>query len=131
MKLVSIDFYTRISNSASVYNVAGGIAIGFYDTLQYWLPRCSNTYTEFPTDYSTKTDKTWRISLVKTTGIRLMIHCNEAQVLNILVSDDTCDVTSWNNYWSGTVQGIKFPTSDTASNYYYRGTLSGNINQHY
>ena len=102
---------------------AGTIIFHFTSTLQYQLWYCTNSRTNFPTELPTETDKVWRISLTRTSGIRLVIHCNEVEVLSILLSDSTCTSSSWNSVWSRDVEEIKFSISDSASDY-YRGTYA-------
>ena len=66
------------------------------------------------------TKKIWRITLDKSEGIRVKIHCNGVLVLNLLLSDETCPYyrSSYYNYWSRDVTQLHFPTYDTASDYY-------------
>ncbi|KAL5263950.1 hypothetical protein ACHWQZ_G005141 [Mnemiopsis leidyi] len=95
---------------------AGGVYIYFTSTPRYWLVRCSSN-TTFPSNLPAAVDKVWRISLNKTSGIRLQIHCNDVEVLNTLLSDDTCH-SYWRKYWSRDVEKIAFYRGDTASDYY-------------
>ena len=110
---VDVEFYS------SEVQAAGGIRIRFKDTLEYYLGWCSNSYKVFPITPPTTRDKVWKITLDKTAGIRKIIHCNEVEVLNVLLSDDECDDSSWSSYWSGTVNEILFNKRlDSASDYY-------------
>ena len=49
-----------------------------------------------------------------------MIHCNEVEVVNTLMSNSTCDDSRWSTYWDlkRKVTEICLLTSDTASDYY-------------
>ena len=49
-----------------------------------------------------------------------MVHCNEVEVLNTLISDSTCDNSylNWSTNWSREVAKIEFPSDDRASDYY-------------
>ena len=98
---------------------AGGIGIGFGDKLDFEIGGCSND-KEFPTTPPTTVDKIWKITLDKTSGIRVMIHCNGVEVLDVLLSDEYCNSdNSWRDYWSMAVKKIAFRTRyDTASDYY-------------
>ena len=117
-------------------DLAGGVWISFYSvsTPFYFLPLCSS-YASFPSTLPTAVDKVWRISLNKTSDITLQIHCNDVEVLDFLLSDDTCsysstlnsDWDSWRYYWSKDVEWIRFPEEDTASDY-YRLHQQGNRN---
>ena len=47
------------------------------------------------------------------------MHCNEVEVANVLLTDETCDWSSnWRQIWGRDVQKIKFAKGDTASDYY-------------
>ena len=110
--VVRLQFYT------SQRDPAGGLFLYFYSTPQYWIARCSSSYTNFPTDLPTATDKVWRVTLTKTSDIRLVVHCNGVEVLNTLISDTKCGRSYWSSYLSGEVAKIKFTASDTASDFY-------------
>ena len=96
---------------------AGGVRIYFFSTPQYYLSWCISR-TNFPSTLPTAVDKVWRISQNKTSGITLQIHCNDVEVLNFLLSDETCDDSDWRKYWSRDVDKIGFNIDDTASDYY-------------
>ena len=101
---------------------AGGVILHFSSIPQYELWYCTSSKTNFPTALPTDTNKVWRITLTRTSGIRLVIHCNEVEVLNVLMSDSTCNEERWSEYWSRDVEKIYFSSSDTAS-YFYRGNV--------
>ena len=90
-------------------------------TLQYHLHTCTTTWTILPVTPPSVADKVWRITLTKTAGVRLMIHCNDVEVLNKLFSDATCSNSEWSKYWNNDVTMIKFYSGDTASDYYRAG----------
>ena len=92
--------------------VAGGFSIWFSSIPQYWIYYCSSSWTNFPTDLPAARDKIWRITLTKTSGIRLQIHCNNVQMLNILLSDTTCGRRDWSTYWNRKIWKMKFASSD-------------------
>ena len=110
--IVDVGFYT------SQGHLVGYVSLYFYSTPQYYIGRCSSGRTNFPTDLPTATDKVWRVTLTRTSGIRLVVHCNEVEVLNTLMSDTTCDDRDWSTSWSGEVTKIKFAAHDTASDFY-------------
>ena len=100
-------------------NWIGLVKISFSSTPQYYIYPCMhyNSYANFSVSLPTKIEKVWRIALDRTSGIRLLIHCNNVEVVNILISD-------WSYYWSRTVGKIWiFPYDDTASDYYRAGQL--------
>ena len=96
---------------------AGGFELHFNSTLQYEISECSS-YTNFSTNPPADVNKIWRITKTRTSGIRLQIHCNDVEVLNILMSDTTCSSSSWSTYWNRDIEKIYFGNSDTASDYY-------------
>ena len=109
---VSVWFY-----NSDYKSTAGGVILHFTSTPQYELWYCTSK-TNFSTALPTGTNKVWRISLIRTSGIRLVIHCNDVEVLNLLLSDTTCSSSYWNGYWSRDVEKIIFRSSDTASDFY-------------
>ena len=110
---VAVDLYT------SQGDVVGTLRLYFFSTPQYRIWPCTSAYTNFPTNLPPGKDKIWRVTLTRTAGIRLVIHCNEVEVLNILMSDSTCDTSYWSTNWSREVAKIKFPPGyDAASDYY-------------
>ena len=108
---VSVDFYSSQGTRR------GGVGIYLDSTPQYYLPYCIS-WTNFPSYLPSAVDKVWRISLTRTAGIRLQIHCNNVEVLNFLMSDKTCIYSYWSKYWTRDVEMIRFSEHDTASDYY-------------
>ena len=107
---VSLSFYT----SGGSY--AGEVNLLFTSTPQYELWGCTSN-TNFPTELPTDTNKVWRISLIRTSDIRLVIHCNEVEALNFVLSDSTCPHW-WSRIWNRRVEKFKFNGNDLASDYY-------------
>ena len=101
----------------------GGVYLFFSSPPQYQLPRCSSSYTNFPTDLPSETEKVWTITKSKVSDeIRVIIHCHDKEVLNVVLSDTTCSKSSWSERWSRDVDEIGFsPSWDTASDYYRPG----------
>ena len=96
------------------------VMIRFSSPPQYYIYPCA-TWTNFPVSLPTDEERVWRITLNRNSGIRLLIHCNNVEVLNILMSS-TCSSSYWSTRWSRTVGTISFhPTYDTASDYYRAG----------
>ena len=112
---VGSDDYVRMGFNSQEGH-AGGLRLYFYSTPQYYIGYCSSADTNFLTDLPTATDKVWRVT--RTSGIRLVVHCNEVEVLNTLISDETCGRNDWSTYWSRSIAKIKFTASDTASDFY-------------
>ena len=108
------------------HGVAGQIYLRFFtSTLQYYIHLCLKDYANFPVNPPSANDKVWRITLTKTADVRLVIHCNEVEVLNTLISQATCIDSSWSTYWNRDVTTIKL-ISDTAN--YYRAQ-PGNLHR--
>ena len=106
-----VYFYT------SQGGTAGGVYLQFVSTLQYCIYYCTSC-TNFPTNPPADVNKVWRISVTRTSGIRLQIHCNDVEVLNTLISDTTCSESDWSTEWNRDIEKIHFSNSDTASDYY-------------
>ena len=117
---VAVQLYT------SQEDWVGALKLYFFSTPQYLIRPCSSGNTNFPTNLPSDNDKVWRVTLTRTSSIRLVVHCNEEEVLNILMSDSTCDVSNWSTNWSREVAKIMFLSGDTASDYYQ--PQPGNLN---
>ena len=98
--------------------VAGGLWLYFTSTLKYSLSYCTTSRYNFPVTPPSAADKIWRITLTRTAGVRLVIHCNDVEVLNTLLSEATCSYSQWSTNWNKDVTKIKFHSTDTASDYY-------------
>ena len=104
----------------------GNVRIMFSSTPQYYIEYC-RSWTNFPVSLPTEVEKVWRITLNRNSGIRLLIHCNNVEVLNFLMSSSTCSFSSWGTNWSRTVGKVWFNYySDTASDYYRAGQTGKN-----
>ena len=109
---VRVWLYTSQGDSAA------GLQLYFTSIPQFYIWSCSRSLTNFPTNLPPDNDKVWRVTLTRISGIRLVVHCNEEEVLNIQISDSTCGDSRWSTYWSREVAKIQFHSSDTASDYY-------------
>ena len=113
---------------------AGGLNIYFSSTPQYFIHHCLSN-TNFPVALPPETDKVWKITLSRVSGIRLVIHCNDVEVLNMVLSDSTClTFNFWNTYWSRIMKRIFFNGDDTASDFYDKSNhrsppIEGKINE--
>ena len=112
-------FVTFYSGSSS----AGGVVLSFSSPPQYQLIECNSSPINFPTDLPSETDKVWTITKDSRVSdeIRVVIYCNDKEVLNVVLSD-TCSDSRWSENWSKDVDKIHFdPSSDTASDFYRKG----------
>ena len=120
-KLMRVYFYTSQDHEA------GGVEIYFRPSPDYYLHNCHESWTQFHTDLPADNDKVWRITLtrsIRTSGIRLVIHCNDKEVVNVLMSDSACGASQWNNYWNKEIKKIKFSntvSADFARQYFSPG----------
>ena len=102
----------------SVSERAGVVVIYFNAPLKYYLPFCTGI-NFFPTTVPSATDKVWKITLIRNSSIRLTIHCNDVEVLNVLIDATTCSYDhNWTTYWTKDVNLILFKSTDTASDFY-------------
>ena len=109
---VMVYFYTSQGSEA------GAVHLYFTSTPRFYLYGCSTGRGDFPATLPVAKDKIWRISLTKTSGIRLKIHCNDVMVLNYLLSNTACSDSSWSTIWNRDAEKMEFFPSDTASDYY-------------
>ena len=106
---------------------AGGLYLLFNTIVQYRLILCKsdvNSWTDLPKTLPSIPDKVLSITLTRSTEVRLKVHCNKEEVLNVLISDTTCGNSVWKTFWSRNVQKIQFQSHDTASDYYKPGEQS-------
>ena len=114
----------ELYENARVYSL-GQVYLYFTSPPQFKLSYCNTNRTNFFTDLPPETEKVWTITLSSDSGERrVVIHCNDKEVLNVVLSDTTCDNTHWRDIWSRAVGKIYFLPSDTASDYYRRGKLT-------
>ena len=116
-KEVLVTFYSTGSSRV------GGVYLYFSSPPQYQLIYCTSGIN-FPTDLPSDTDKVWTIILSRVSDeIRVVIHCNDKEVVNVVLSDISCSSSGWSWDWSRDVEEIMF-SSDKASDYYRPGTLN-------
>ena len=115
------DEYVWLHFHYAQIDYAGGFQIKFSVKPRHEISGCT-PWTDFPTTLPSATEKRWRITLDKTAGFRVLVHCNGELVLNVLLSDEVCteSPSSWKRYWSRSVTQIYFYYKDTASDYYYK-----------
>ena len=101
---------------------SAGVRIRFTSTPQYWLEGCSSSLTDFPVTLPSTTDKVWRFTKTCSSGVRVIIHCNNVEVANVLL-DTYCGAdNSWSEIWNREVAYIQL--YDYASDY-YRKAITG------
>ena len=112
-KDVSLVRFFSIENS-----FAGGIIIYFDSDLYYTVENCVPR-TKLSANISSSSDKIWRVTLLRTSGITLQIHCDQVEVLKITMSDTVCTLNGWSTIWARKMARFFFvPPTDTATIYY-------------
>ena len=110
---------------------AGSFKIAFKSS-QYGLGSCheDKTRVDFDTELPTDTDKVWKITKTIGSDVRILIQCNDVQVLNATISkSSTCENTLTNfeiKRWRQVVQIMSFAKEDTASKFYWQPFSPGN-----
>ncbi len=103
-----------------------GFVVRFTDPPQYYIHFCMN-WTDVPVSLPAEQEKVWKIS--KTLEPRIVVTCNGKEVLNLLMSDTTCNWSPiyWHLFYLVDVARMRFPTrgeapnEDTASEYWSKG----------
>ena len=123
--LVGSDEVAKVFFYNSQGDGAGGIVFAFTSPPQYHVRNCDlSGRTDYPTSLPSETVKVWKITLTRGSVVRLVVLCNDKEVLNLQISSTTCKLSSWGNDWRRLVGRIKFPSHDTASDYYSARTYS-------
>ena len=118
----SVGMYKKLSKMIGRKSENSGQSIG----------GCSKYFTPFSETLPIETEKTWTITY-NYMDKRVVLHCNEVQVLNVLLSDIVCayislDQSKWRNYWENKPTQIKFLSYDTASDTYCMSSNPGKYN---
>ena len=102
---------------------AGGIYIMFSSSGSYLFNVCKDDWVPFPTNPPDTTNKVWRITITKDAGTRLVIHCNDIEMLDITASDSVCENGDWRTYLDRDMVKIVFTIIDKATDKYrpYKG----------
>ena len=109
---------------------AGAFGIVFHATPQYYIRGCTE-HIDFPTKLPSTSDKVWGIALIRSSGtadrqdsdldsaVKLVVHCNEEEVLSFPLSHSTCSDDGWvTPYVRREVAKMWFFSRDTASDYF-------------
>ena len=95
-----------VSFSSATGENAGEVTLRFEpEALYSSLGEC-NTMSSLPVKPPDSRKKVWGITLTRTAGVRLVIHCNEMEVLNKLLSS-TCSLAGWDTVWNRDVTKIR------------------------
>lgn len=93
---------------------AGGITLSFKWVITYRIKKCFDNQVGFPIEIPTETNKVWRITLSRTVELerRVIIHCNEVKVLDIVLTETLCEQNDWRSHWERDVAKIAFDSAD-------------------
>lgn len=96
------------------------VDIEFSSPMKYKLHYCMRgVWKDLPADKITsEIDKVWKIT--KNSGPRIIIHCNDVEVVNFRLSSSTCSGTRWKKDVAKIRFGLHFKAAD-----YYRKTNTG------
>lgn len=101
---------------------AGRVDLYFRSPPRYWLEYCSSGELGFlSASLPSETDKILTLVLDRTSDARLLIFCNDVEVLNVVLSDTTCGRNDWREYWYREAKKIIFAPLDTGSDKYRPG----------
>ena len=94
-------------------NIIGDIVITFGESGVYILiGYCQIQREELPDHLPVESEKVWNI--VRTTEPRIVVYVNGVEVVNFLLSDETCpyddDGETWRDYWKGDVEAVSLNT---------------------
>ena len=120
-KKLFIEFF-----GATVGNPVGGFLINFYASPKFQVLRCMETAQDFPGSVNlvpSNPINTWKIEWLRTIEEkRVVVHCNDLEVVNVQISDTECNNGVWSTSWSQDIKKLKFNSDDTASKQ-YKGSM--------
>ena len=128
---VGSDEEVRVMFYDSQEALIGGILLYFESTPQYYIGYCSSSHVDIP-NLPSETEKVWTITFTRTSGVvTLVLHCNEVEVFNVVISGTVCSKSYWSTYWSRKPASkilfyskSKGGSIDTASDYYRKGNCN-------
>ena len=106
-------------------DLIGGIYLYFTSTPQYYIGYCSSSNVDIP-NIPSETEKVWTITFKRTSDVvTLLLHCNEVEVFNVVISDSICKsnyaATHWSRKPASKISFLSSSETDTASDYYKQG----------
>ena len=114
---IKLLFFNTLEDSA------GGLTLQLKSTPRYFIDGCNGeAWVEVPSTLPQDLDRTWTITLSRDNDEkRVVVHCNNVEILNVVSSDTTCSDKNGETAWSKNVKKIKFSHKDKASDYYRPG----------
>ena len=101
----------------------GLLEIKFDSTPYYSLIWCTSGRNYFLSDLPTGENMVWKITFTRTTDLRIQIHCNGVEVVNFVMTDETCSQAGWRSRWGKEVEKVLFVANNAFK--YYRPYRSG------
>ena len=107
-------------------NLIGGIFLYFTSPPQYYIGYCTSSKVDIA-NLPSEAEKVWTITFKRTSDVlTLVVHCNEVEVVNVVISGKNCAASSWSTVWSRKpAKKILFfsegDRKDTSSDYYRQG----------
>lgn len=114
----SDEEYVKLSYFDEEGDPKGNIQIYFgLPKISTELTNCQDSPVEISANLPDEVEKVWTV--VRTTDYRMLVHCNGVEVLNFLLSDETCPyeydwfgtMKRWDSAWQGEVHHIKLRSS--------------------
>ena len=117
---VGSDEYFQVNFHSDSGVRLGGIRIHLKSAPLYRILECSRDQLGNSTTISSDSSNIWRITLKRMTiETRVTIHCNNEEVLHVVLSNTVCDrVTNWGTTWGTHVAKIKFSSTHDVTDYY-------------
>ena len=88
---------------------------------KYLLTYCTGSTTDLKSPITPDTGNIWKVTLIRTSEVRLMLHINSVKLFDEVISELTCAEKSKITNWSNHVTKIQFLPTDTVSDFYKRG----------
>jgi len=103
-------------NEGSYDALAGGLSIKLEKIPVYWISYCSEEYRDLLNTIPDVTERVWKIALTRSAGTRIVVHCNDVLVVDVVLSDSTCEDDTYKKYYSVVgIDRVEFDEHDTAS----------------
>ena len=95
----------------------GKVQLFFTSPPKYMLGRfCMSLPGGSLTNLPSEPDKVWKITLTRSSGIQIVLHCNGVEVVRAVFSNTHC--SRWKDNWTKRVKIIVFYSADSATDFY-------------
>ena len=119
---IRVMFYSADNQHSSGFNIK------IKSVPMYWLHKCTeDRFKNYPDakelPSGSDIERVWQLTLIRSSGIGIVVHCNGVEVFKIMISESVCDgYASYSfstDHWSKLVKKIRFSPRDTASDFYF------------